>query len=185
MPETIRSLSLSSMIAPAICSRATRLLGTGNALSELTARKIPLLSSVLLLGQLLFAAETTVAAQSADTARLFRDARASAQAYEFAIRRHAPLLFSGSRPTQCDEWVGRFCIIFDTGRDSLPAEPNGVRTARDTAIARLERAASHAPGRDDIVFSLIRYLIQARKHEAALTVARTYADARGADSIGD
>jgi tetratricopeptide (TPR) repeat protein len=138
---------------------------------------------VLLLGQFVLGATTTVTAQTFDTARLFREARRSAQTYEFAVRRHAPLLFAGSGPTQCDEYVGRFCITFDGGRDSLPTEPTRVRIARDTAIARLARAARHAPAQNDIVFSLLRYLVQARKYEKAVEVARNYASAAG--SAGD
>ena len=136
----------------------------------------------MLLGQFLLLMQASGTAQTADST-LFREARRAAEAYESAVRRHAPLLFSGSSPQQCDEHVGRFCITYDTGRDSLPAEPSRIRAARDTAIDRLERAAAHAPGRDDIVFSLLRYLIQAGKAEKALEVARTYA--RHADSIGD
>ena len=76
---------------------------------------------------------------------------------------------------ECDEIVGRFCLLFDAGHDPLPKEPEGVAIARHRAIEKLMRAAEVAPARAEFVFPLVRYLTVSERTAEALQVARAYA----------
>lgn len=118
---------------------------------------------------------TTGGAQTPDTTALFRDARRAEVEYEGSIRRRAPVLFRSSRDRLCDEVVGRFCLLFDDGKDSLPSEPAAIGVARDTAIARLQRAHQAAPDRSSFAIPLARFLVQDGRADEAVAVARAYA----------
>lgn len=117
-------------------------------------------------------------AQVPDTATLFRQARRTVAEYEGSIRRLAPVQFrSSSRDRLCDEVVGRFCLYFDDGKDSLPAEPPEIGVARDTAISRLLRVLEIDPGRTSFAVPLVRFLVQDGRTAEAETAARAYARA--------
>ncbi|MGQ0560615.1 MAG: hypothetical protein ACT443_01925 [Gemmatimonadota bacterium] len=132
---------------------------------------------ILLLAHSLLVATTAASAQTADTARLFRDAAHAEGDYEHSVRRHAPFSAREAPSGTCDEIVGRYCVTYDAGRETLPAEPAEITAARERAIATLAEAAELTPGRDRFVFPLIRYLVRADRPEQALEIARAYARA--------
>lgn len=130
---------------------------------------------LLLLGQLLAAGAGLAAAQAPDSARLVRSAVRAEATFESSIRRFAPIGVTTPNRGDCDEIVGRYCVYYDPGRDSLPAEPAQVALARDSAIKALQRAAPIAPPR--LIHSLVRLLIEAGRSSEAVEVARAHARA--------
>ena len=44
-------------------------------------------------------------------------------AYEYGIRSLAPISGESVSRGQCDEWVGRYCIIYNSDSDTFPPEP--------------------------------------------------------------
>jgi hypothetical protein len=176
MPETIRSLSRSRMIAPATCSRATGLLnGVGLRSERVNARKIPRL---LWLGLLALGLASRAAAQTPDTTQVFRTARRAESDYEGSIRRFAPFLSRASAGGVCDEVIGRYCLTYDVEHYELPAEPRVISEARDHAISALGAAAAIAPGRPAIVYPLVRFLVRAGRADHAVPIAQAYARTR-------
>ncbi|HEX6558404.1 MAG TPA: hypothetical protein VF021_03060, partial [Longimicrobiales bacterium] len=112
-----------------------------------------------------------------DTAALLRQARRAEAGYEFSIRRNAPNRQSASDGRECDEQVGRYCVIYDTGQDTLPTEPARVASARDSAISTLSRAYRLMPANSRVAGSLSRLLVSAGRPAEAVEVARSYARA--------
>jgi len=104
----------------------------------------------------LLAAKGSAAAQFQDTAKLYRVARSAEAEYERAARRLAPL---DPRPTRtatgCDEVVGRFCVYYDSRRDTLPTEPTQVGDYRNRAIRALRAAYAVNRSRTATLFPLI------------------------------
>ncbi|HUP90284.1 MAG TPA: hypothetical protein VM100_13075 [Longimicrobiales bacterium] len=176
MPDTIRSRSLSKMIAPATCSRATcpRVTKGISTFATVSARKIPQLRLALILVQLapLFVADAS--AQSFDSAKAFTKAQRAVAHYNAAIRAYAPWFTGGSGSRSCDEWVAQFCVTFDTGMLELPPEPFRVKVARDSAIADLKRGLEVAPNSRELAASLIRLLGIAGRGEDAVRVAERF-----------
>ncbi len=148
--------------------------------SSVSARKIPQILAALALARFGVLAIPPVQAQAPDTTQLFRAARQAEAEYLKGIRKNAPFR-AGLAPgplAECDERVGRYCVIYDTGQHELPDEPRPVRSARAAAIAALEAAFQAAPGRTATAFPLVHLLVRAGRPEAADTVARAYARAR-------
>lgn len=153
-------------------------------MEHVNARKIPQLRALLTLGQLLAAVAQAVAAQEPDTAALFQAAKRGETTYEMTILKRAPLVLgSASAGRDCDEIIGRYCVWFDDEPgDTLVSEPTEIRIARDTAIARIGRASTLAPGRPNFAYPLVRLLVEADRTAEAVEVARAYARARNHDS---
>jgi hypothetical protein len=158
------------MIAPATCSRANGKSLLGLRVKYASARKIPQLRMLFFLA---LALPPSAWCQTPDSARTFRAARAAEAEYERAARRLAPL-GSGDGKSGCDEYVGRFCLYYDAGRDTLPAEPIEIRRYRERAVTRLTAALDLNPARTTTVFPLIRLLLQHERPRDALAVAERF-----------
>jgi hypothetical protein len=66
-----------------------------------------------------------------------------------------------SRPSTCDEIVGRFCLTHDTGPQAeLPEEPEAVKRVRSGVIEVFQKAARLLPRDTTIAGPLIRYLVE-------------------------
>lgn len=143
-----------------------------------SARKIPHLRITLFL---VLGIWGNLRAQAPDSTEIFKRARAAEAEYERAARRLAPFGTSGRSGT-CDEYVGRFCLYYDTGRDRLPAEPPEISRIRARAIERLNDAFSLNRARTATAFPLIRLLLEGRRPRDAREVAREFSTA-SPDSI--
>ncbi|HEY0304877.1 MAG TPA: hypothetical protein VGC44_07880, partial [Longimicrobiales bacterium] len=138
-----------------------------------SARKIPHLRITLFLGLGLWG---NLQAQAPDSTEIFRRARAGEAEYERAARRLAPFGTS-ERSGSCDEYVGRFCLYYDTGRDRLPAEPPEISRIRERAIERLNDAFALNRARAATAFPLIRLLLEGKHPRGARDVAREFSTA--------
>ena len=141
------------------------------------ARKIPLLFGLTLLGSLIGWGSEPAIGQTADTARLRRDALRAESEYESGIRRFAPVSHSAPRSGPCDEIVGRYCIYYESGGDTLPPEPAAVTKARNRAISLLLRAHQAMPASMRIAFPLVRLLVEAGRAHEAVVVAGAFKSA--------
>ncbi|MCI0432446.1 MAG: hypothetical protein L0271_02180, partial [Gemmatimonadetes bacterium] len=121
---------------------------------------------------------------SADSIRKLREtARRAEVRFERLARSMAPVRMGGSDGSRCDERIGRFCLIYDSGRLPDPApEPMAVTEARRTAIEALRHAFSHLPGDFETAGPLIRYLIEDDRADEAVPAARLFF-AESRDSI--
>ena len=81
------------------------------------------------------------------------------------------------RSGPCDEVVGRFCLSYDTGRDTLPTEPAEIGRARDRAIARLRTAFDANRARHQSTYALIRLLLEGRRPQQAAALAEEFREA--------
>ncbi len=135
-----------------------------------SARKIPHLRALLILA---VAVPRCVWGQAPDSNQVYRVARTAESEYERAARRLAPLR-SSDRSGTCDEYVGRFCLYYDAGRDPLPAEPVEITAFRERAIGRLTSAFELNPARAATAFPLIRLLLEQKRPRQALAVAQRF-----------
>ena len=104
---------------------------------------------------LVFLFAASARAQTADTTKLFADARAAEITAEEAIRKFAEFKPEGPTSLQeCDEHIGNWCVYYEPAGKSLPDEPAKVAKARRDAIVVLQRALAAAPGRTETVFPL-------------------------------
>ena len=126
---------------------------------------------------ILLGAKGALAGQFPDTSKIYRDARSAEAEYERAGRRFAPISISSPRGGPCDEVVGRFCLSYDTGRDTLPTEPSEIGRARDQAIAKLRIAFDVNRARQQTAYALIRLLLEGRRPQQAVEVAEAFRDA--------
>ncbi len=121
----------------------------------------------------------------ADSAESLRGAARSAERrYEYLLRRYAPIRYGGGYGGECDEIVGRFCLIYDGGEpppEPDPPPPQVLRARRDVVEA-LRRAFAGLPGDLDTAGPLLRYLIEDGRADEALSAALTFAWAT-ADSV--
>ena len=128
----------------------------------------------------LLAAKGSAAEQFQDTTKLYRAARSAEAEYERAARRLAPL---DPRPTRtstgCDEVVGRFCVYYDSHRDTLPTEPRQIAEYRNRAIGALRAAYAVNPSRTATLFPLIRLLLEGKRPQEALAAAEVYRRSSG------
>ncbi len=122
----------------------------------------------------LAAAKGAAGDQFQDTTKLYRTARSAEAQYERAARRLAPLGPGSDRSGSCDEIVGRFCIYYDAGRDSLPTEPAEIGSARDEAIEALRVAFAANNARRPTVFALMRLLLEGKRPQEALEIAESF-----------
>ncbi len=133
------------------------------------------MSAVLLLA--LAAAQATAARPvDADSIRRLRDvARRAEVRFERLSRSMAPIRLGGGDGSRCDERIGRFCLIYDSGRLPDPApEPVAVVDARRTAIEALRHAFSWLPGDFPTAAPLVRYLIEDDRAAEAVPAARLF-----------
>jgi hypothetical protein len=108
---------------------------------------------------------------------LRRAAERAEREYEILLRRLAPESRSwGGSSGHCDEIVGRFCLRFGTGRPPpLAPEPEGVDNARSHAVETLRAAFSADPGDAHIAGVLVRFLVEDRRAQEAVSAARSFA----------
>jgi len=120
----------------------------------------------------------TVTAQ--DSARLLRAARQDQAAFERLRRARLPQRWGGGGG-RCDERIGRFCITHGSGRDSwiAPPEHPEVISGREALVDGLGRVAQIVPGDGWIAGQRVRYLVEARRLDDALSAAR---ECRGDES---
>jgi hypothetical protein len=139
--------------------------------TDLSARKIPQLRTLFLLS--LLSAHPALATQQ-DSLRLYGAARTAEAQYEHSARALAPWSFGAPQPGSCDEYVGRFCLYYDTGRDPLPAEPPRIAQARQQALAKIRAAFRSNPARIESVFPFIRLLLEDKQTAEASAVAAEF-----------
>ncbi len=143
-----------------------------------SARKIPHLRVILLFA--LGIGSPLQGAQRSDTTKAYRAARDAEVDYEFSARHNAALRGMGrGRSGSCDETVGRFCLIYDTGREPLPPEPERVLQQRLRALEKLRAAWAFDHSREKTVFPLVRLLLENKDAEEASTVTQEFARAAG------
>ena len=75
-----------------------------------------------------------------------------------------------SRPSNCDERVGRFCYWYV--ESPLPKEPQAITDARDRLNAQLDSLAKTAVDDRWLSGQRVRYLAEAERYGDALTAAR-------------
>lgn len=109
-------------------------------------------------------------AQRRDSVATHRAARRAQ--WDFEQRRHRLLPEVAGASGRCDVRVGRFCYWVDDAQTQPPAEPPRIATLRDQLLARLASAASARPGDGWIAGQRVRYLIEAKRHDEAIAVAR-------------
>ena len=112
------------------------------------------------------------AALPADSIETLRDRARNAEArFERLSRQLAPLSWSGSFGTDCDEIVGRFCLRFDsmtTRPATLGVEAGRIVDARREAVEAIRRYFSAVPADRRAAGPLVRLLIRdGRAAEAA------------------
>ena len=114
--------------------------------------------------------------------RLRSEARRSAANYERLSRRLIPVRY-GVDGSHCDEIVGRFCLMYDTGRPYVPGPENGrITDARRSAIEAQRAAFAHMPADFETAAPLVRYLVEDERAGEAVSAARLFEIASG-DSI--
>src|SRR5262245_16064270 len=191
-PETMRSRNLSTTTEPAACSRGMGCPPRKRNESEFVGvqegfhvSQIPNTALVLVLMAAVAGPFTRAAAQTAaqtDSARVRREMQSRALEYERSLRRYAPY-WPSSVPSQCDEYVGRFCLFYDAGTGpTLPAEPKAIVRARDRAITAFTAALALWPGDTLVAAPLVRVLIEGKRAADAVAAARRFV-AASPDSI--
>jgi hypothetical protein len=97
-------------------------------------------------------------------------ARALQIRFEQLRRNNLPAAHS-SRPTNCDEQVGRFCYWYDE-RAPKSIELPIVTKARTTFVQRLDSLAAIVPANRWIAGQHVRYLVEAERYDDALRAAQ-------------
>jgi hypothetical protein len=108
-----------------------------------------------------------------DSALLLRAARQDQAAFERLRRNRLPETWA-SGGGRCDERIGRFCLTHG-GRGSdwvAPPEHEQVVQARDTLVHGLGQVAQLIPGDGWVAGQRVRYLVEARRMDDALSAAR-------------
>lgn len=114
-----------------------------------------------------------------ESAEAYRRAARRAEAqYESLARHLAPRSWGGGWSQPCDEVVGRFCLRYedDTG-GSRPIAPEAERVirARQEAIEALRKALAAMPDDFETAGPLVRYLIEDRRADEAVSAAELFA----------
>jgi hypothetical protein len=109
-----------------------------------------------------------------DSLKLYRAARTAEAQYEYSARSLAPWSYGAPHPGSCDEYVGRFCLYYDTGRDPLPAEPPRIAQARQEALTRIRAAYRSNPARTESVFPFVRLLLEDKRTVEARTIVAEF-----------
>jgi len=117
----------------------------------------------------LFAWQLALAgSDSQAVARAARRAQAEFEGQRRALAPRAAPRSDGS----CDELIGRFCYWHDGEGNDPPPEPAPVGAARNRLVERLDSAAARIPGDVWVAGQRVRYLIEAGRTDAAVSVAR-------------
>ena len=106
-----------------------------------------------------------------DSVRVFRDARDAQIGFERTRRANLPINTRGTSG-RCDVRVGRFCYWWEEGEFEAPAELPKTTAARLRLVERLATAAASLPGDRWIVGQRVRYLVEGKKYDDAVAVAR-------------
>ncbi len=109
----------------------------------------------------------------ADSLAALRAVRAEQERFE-RVRRDNLSWSEGGAPDHCDEIVAFHCFTYGDPEDAWepPEESHEVKTARDSLLARLARAAGLWPGDRWIAGQRVRYLVEAgRAHDARAAAA--------------
>lgn len=111
-------------------------------------------------------------ADSLDNLR--RDAQRASAHFERLSRRLIPIRY-GPSGTNCDEIVGRFCLIYDSGRPYEGGPTHGaIIDARREAIEALRHVFTYAPGDFETAAPLVRYLVEDDRASEAASAARLF-----------
>lgn len=124
------------------------------------------------------------AALPPDSIETLRSRARSAEArFERLARQLAPVSWSVSSGTDCDEIVGRFCLRFDSAT-TAPAveEPGRAVDARREAVEAVRRYFSAAPGELTAAGPLVRLLVIDGRASEAVSSAGAFA-ALSADTL--
>lgn len=106
--------------------------------------------------------------------RLRREARKAESTFERLARRLIPTRF-GYSGSDCDEIVGRFCLVYDSGRPPEPGPQHGaVVDARRSAIEALRLVFAYTPGDFETAAPLVRYLVEDDRAAEAAAAARLF-----------
>jgi hypothetical protein len=105
-----------------------------------------------------------------DSQAVLRAAR-RAQA-EFERQRRAIVPRAPSRYEGCEERIGRFCYWHEGEGTDAPPEPAVIGVDRNRLVERLDSAAARIPGDVWVAGQRVRYLVEARRTEEAVRVAR-------------
>ena len=111
-----------------------------------------------------------------DSGQTVNRARALQEGFELDRRRKLPIVPTAAG--RCDERIGRFCYWYDEGDTSLPKEPESVAAARARLNAGLAQAHADRPASNWLLGQRVRYLLEHREPDAALTVATRCGAAR-------
>ncbi len=107
---------------------------------------------------------------AADTATPEGAARAAQRRFELLRRGNLPNAHN-SRPSNCDEQVGRWCYWYDE-KAPKSIELNIVTIGRDSLVRVLDSLAQVAPANQWIAGQRVRYLAEAQRYDAALAAAK-------------
>jgi hypothetical protein len=105
-----------------------------------------------------------------DSARLVNAARRDQASFERIRRDNLPETWGGGS-TRCDERIGRFCITHGDGMDDwvAPPEADEIVANRSRLIDGLGQIARLLPTDDWIAGQHVRYLVEARRLDEALS----------------
>ncbi|HEX6309194.1 MAG TPA: hypothetical protein VFZ69_13445 [Longimicrobiales bacterium] len=123
----------------------------------------------------------------ADSIETLRSRARSAEArFERLTRQLAPVVWTLSSGTDCDEIVGRFCLRFDS-TTTPPAAPEAGRAvdARREAVEAVRRYFSAAPAELRAAGPLVRLLVNDQRPGEAVSGAGAFAALSGDTLWGD
>ena len=107
-----------------------------------------------------------------DSAEVHDRARSLQNRFERRRLRELPRTLSGGR-NECDEIIGRLCVWDDGDEDrQMRDEPEAIGEARAEFLAALDSLARRIPGDHWVFGQRIRYLVEAKRLDAAGTLAR-------------
>ncbi len=124
-------------------------------------------TTALLIAALAASGSRGLDAQSSDSARLVRTARAAQRDFEWTRRAHLRWTRGGSGG-RCDERIGRFCYWHADTPDSAPPESPTIVRARRDLLAILDSAGRAAPSDGWIAGQRVRYELEAGAPDSAL-----------------
>ncbi|NUS49013.1 MAG: hypothetical protein HOQ15_15565 [Gemmatimonadaceae bacterium] len=110
------------------------------------------------------------AVEAADSARDARRARDAQASFERARRSNLP--WEGGSGGRCEVRLGRYCWWYDETAPPLPPENEATTRRRAELIAQLDTLAELHPGDDWLAGMRVHYRVDARRTDAADTVAR-------------
>lgn len=110
------------------------------------------------------------AVEAADSARDARRARDAQASFERARRSNLP--WEGGSGGRCEVRLGRYCWWYDETAPALPPENEATTRRRAELIAQLDTLAELHPGDDWLAGMRVHYRVDARRTDAADTVAR-------------